>query len=81
MEELIELYDIAVEKQNRLIKMMAAINGLDLEDSTSVNSSKGRVPMSSDEAEAWSMNQNKYIHNADDLTGFEYGLGYEVAGT
>lgn len=77
LEELGELYDIAVEKQNRFIQMMAAIQGVDLGDSSDVQSDRKKIPMSSDEA--MRMMDNKFITSADDLTDFQYGLGYEVA--
>lgn len=78
LEELSELYDIAVEKQNRLFQVLAKVNGIDVEEETSVNSSKKRIPMSSDEAERMSMNENKFIKSGEDLSGFQYGLGYET---
>lgn len=71
LEELSELYDIAVERQNRMIKMMAAINGVDLEDNNGVSSDK-RIPMSSDDRVI-------PIRGADDISQLGYGLGYESA--
>ena len=78
LEELSELYDIAVEKQNRLFKFMAMVNGLDVEEDSSVKSGKGKVPRSSAEAEAMAQSESKFITSAEDLSGFQYGLGYET---
>lgn len=87
LEELGELYDIAVEKQNRFMKMMAALQGVELEDTSDVQSNKKAVPRSSEEALQWVAEQERLnpsgegttnITSADDLTGFQYGLGYEV---
>lgn len=65
LEELAELFDIAVEKQNRFAKLLAAMNGVELEDSDSVKYSSEDVYTE--------------ILSVEDLVGLEYGLGYAVA--
>lgn len=87
LEELAELYDIAIEKQNRFVKALFGAQGIDLGNDSDVKSDK-KVPLSSDEALEWVAKQEREnpsgkgttnIMSADDLEGFQYGLGYEVA--
>lgn len=74
LEELTELYDIAVERQNRVARLIGGAYGLDLEESGPVSSEQGKnIPMSSEEIQSYNV-----IHGADDIKGLPYGLGYET---
>lgn len=73
LEELGELYDIAVEKQNRFIKMMGAMQGVEFEEPSNVYSKKGE--------DDWMKPTNeRYLitPGAQELEDFQYGLGYEL---
>lgn len=73
LEELAELYDATVEKQNRIIKVLGMAQGLEFEESSDVSYQKGQDDWKKPPSEKY------FITGEDDLVDFPYGLGYEVA--
>ena len=67
LAELLELYEVTVERQTRLMKTVAAAMGADVSDSSSSSSSRSS-----------SANQTYDIKTSSDLALLPINIGYET---